>query len=237
MVRRNEFLAAVAMALGLAAGQSQAATLAYDGTGAAYGSNSGPLNIGHEFDVSSTGITVRSLGVFDGPKTAGGASGTGLQASHVVDLFSITTEGSTGPGVATVLASVTVPAGTTAPLQGGFRFVTLGTPVFLPVSTGVHYAVIAYGFNSGSGGTAIADAFGNGGSATFPAGSNAADFRYDPYQFTSNAPPAFPGPGDAGIHQSASFLFDNGNTVPEPASVGFLSLAAFGLLARRRTRE
>jgi autotransporter-associated beta strand protein len=96
-----------------------------------YGGASGnppALNIGNTFNVTGSGITVYQLGAFDW-------QGDGLATSHIVTLFSNQT----------AVASVTVPAGTAAPLNDGFRFAPLGTPVFL---TAGQYAVFAYQMSS-----------------------------------------------------------------------------------------
>ena len=96
--------------------------------GGASGANGNHLNIGNTFNVTGTGITVYQLGAFDW-------QGDGLGSSHIVTLFSNQT----------ALASVTVPAGTAAPLNDGFRFEPLTTPVFLPAG---QYAVVSYQMNS-----------------------------------------------------------------------------------------
>jgi hypothetical protein len=80
--------------------------------GGASGANGNHLNIGNTFNVSGGGITVYQLGAFDW-------QGDGLASSHIVTLFSNQI----------ALASVTVPAGTAAPLNDGFRFEPLTMPV------------------------------------------------------------------------------------------------------------
>ncbi len=96
--------------------------------GGASGANGNNLNIGNTFNVTGAGITVYQLGAFAFTNKA-------LASSHIVTLFSNQT----------AIASVTVPVGTAAPLNDGFRFVSLGTPVFLPAG---QYAVVSYGMNS-----------------------------------------------------------------------------------------
>ncbi|MCZ8160784.1 MAG: hypothetical protein O9275_08555, partial [Microcystis sp. LE19-196.1B] len=46
-------------------GNAQAAILSYGGAGATQGFNPGTLNIGRQFTVTGSGITVIDLGVFD----------------------------------------------------------------------------------------------------------------------------------------------------------------------------
>lgn len=99
-----------------------------NGTVGAAGNNGG-LDIGHTFTVTGSGIKVYSLGVFD-------YQANGLNASHVVALFNGTTPVTGG--------SVTVPLGTVAPLQDGFRFWPLAAPVTLPAGT---YTVVVYQMN------------------------------------------------------------------------------------------
>jgi len=85
--------------------------------------NNSGLNIGQTFTVANTNIQVFSLGVYD-------YSGDGLNAAHNVILFSNQT----------AIASVTVPAGTSATLLNGFRFASLPSPVTLSPGT---YSVVA----------------------------------------------------------------------------------------------
>jgi len=96
--------------------------------GGASGANGNHLNIGNTFNVTGAGITVYQLGAFDW-------QGDGLASSHIVTLFSNQT----------AIASVTVPAGTAAPLNDGFRFEPLAAPVFLAAG---QYAVVAYQMNA-----------------------------------------------------------------------------------------
>ncbi len=96
--------------------------------GGASGANGNHLNIGNTFNVTGAGITVYQLGAFDW-------QGDGLAISHIVTLFSNQT----------AIASVTVPAGTAAPLNDGFRFAPLSAPVFLAAG---QYAVVAYQMNA-----------------------------------------------------------------------------------------
>jgi autotransporter-associated beta strand protein len=96
--------------------------------GGASGANGNHLNIGNTFNVTGAGITVYQLGAFDW-------QGDGLASSHIVTLFTNQT----------AIASVTVPAGTAAPLNDGFRWAPLGTPIFLPAG---QYAVVSYQMNS-----------------------------------------------------------------------------------------
>jgi hypothetical protein len=95
------------------------------------GSAGGTLNIGQTFTVANTNIQVSSLGVFD-------FQGAPLNSSHTVILFSNQTK----------IASVTVPAGSSAQLINGFRFSPLPSPITLAPGT---YSVVAYQLGSGDG--------------------------------------------------------------------------------------
>ena len=81
---------------------------------------------GAEFQVGSNSFTVVKLGVFD-------KDGDGLLNSYVVGIYD--TSGN-------LLASATVPAGTAAPLEQGFRWASLTTPYTLSANT--NYVVAAY---------------------------------------------------------------------------------------------
>lgn len=197
-----------------------AALIAYTGTGATAGAATGNLNIGRQFSVTGTGITLQSLGVWD-------SGGDGLLDSHTVTFFTINSgAGGANANVTPITgASVTVPAGTAAPLTSGFRFANLAAPIFLAPG---NYSVIAYGMNS------TTDRYGDNGG--LPTGGNVSDIRFDPYQFTANTSPAYPNAGDTGNHSSASFLYDLGNTTPEPGSLGLLGIFGAAALVSRSRR-
>src|SRR3954470_15873611 len=113
---------AVLLLGGLSAG-ADAAVIGYTGTGATAGTNSGNLNIGRQFAVTGTGITVRDLGVWD-------SGGDGLVNAHTVTLFAINSGAGAANATATPVTngSATVPAATAAPLDTGIRFTSLTTP-------------------------------------------------------------------------------------------------------------
>ena len=106
----------------------------------------GLLNIGRQMTVTGAGIEVFQLGIFD-------YQSDGLAVAHTVTLFDST---------ATPIASVTVPAGTAAPLINAFRFASLGTPLFLPAG---NYSILAYQMDS-------SDPYGNGNAPGFNGGGN-----------------------------------------------------------------
>ncbi len=88
------------------------------------------LELGYEFTVGPQNLSVTDLGVLDLHSIA---AGTGLVADHPVSLWD-----SSG----TLLATATVPAGASATLVHGFRFVGLSSAVQL--QAGQSYVLGAY---------------------------------------------------------------------------------------------
>jgi hypothetical protein len=91
--------------------------------------------VGTEFKVNSTPVTINQLGVFD-------FGSNGLAESHAVGIWN---------GDA-LLASVTIPSGTAASLDKGFRWASITTPLTLSANTtytlGAFYAGGADWFGS-----------------------------------------------------------------------------------------
>ena len=196
--------------LGTPSGSTVAYTASTNGPYGSNGNNNG-LNIGHIFTVASTNIQISDLGVYD-------YAGDGLNAAHAVTLFANVG----GTYVPVPGGSVTVPAGTSAPLLNGYRFRPLPMPVSLPPAT---YAVIAYQMNgSGNGSDAYSEVSGD--NNTFFGGLSI--YMNSPgtvYEFTTNASPGFPGTGGGTMGTSpdnlgcASFIYSLSTTS---------SMAAFG---------
>jgi lysophospholipase L1-like esterase len=165
---------------------------AYTGSAATTSGNLGTRNAGHEFTVTDQPVVVRDLGIWDN-----GADG--LAASHVVTLFALDAAGAGATATPVTGGSVTVPPGTTAELEGGFRFAPLATPLTL---TAGDYAVVAYGLNAD-------DLPGDGGGLPLPlTGIQHANF--DPYEFVGAESPVFPSGGDQNAHANASLRFESG---------------------------
>ncbi len=164
---------------------------AFTGSAAKPSANTGTRNAGHEFTVTGAGVLVRDLGVWDN-----GANG--LAAAHAVTLFSLDKVGAGAKATPVAGGSVTVPAGTTAALEAGYRFAPLAAPVMLAAGA---YAVVAYGLNAD-------DLPGDGGGLPLPA-TGVADAVFDAYEFVAAASPAFPSGGDQNTHANASFRFES----------------------------
>ena len=186
-------------------GAPVAASVAYTGSSATSGGsqNNGALNIGREFHVTSAGIRIRDLGIWD-------EGANGLVAAHTVTLFSVDKVGAGGVATAVPGGSVVVPAGTIAPFEEGFRFAALSKPLTLAQGD---YAVIAYSFTRN-------DPYGDGGAIPL-ASRGVGDATFDPYELTAAASPAFPKGGDGTNHTSASFRYET----PAPA---YLKIMPFG---------
>jgi lysophospholipase L1-like esterase len=153
------------------------------------GSSSG-INIGHSFYIAATNLQVLSLGVAD-------CGGDGLLSSHTVTMF--TYNGSSFvpvPG-----CSLSVPAGTSAPLLGGYRYQTLPSPVYLPAG---FYAVIAYQMNGGANSDPYIQDNGNNGFN----GSGVIFDHQNYYDNVTNSSPSFPASDESGQNfGSASFTY------------------------------
>jgi len=147
--------------------------------------NDGHLNIGRNLAVAGAGIEVFQLGVFD-------YQSDGLLAAHTVTLFSNQI----------AVASVTIPAGTVAPLINAFRFEPLTTPLFLPAG---NYAIVAYQMNGANSGN---DPYGNGNAAGFNGGGNASAGS-GIYDFVTSGSPAYPTQTSGEDFASVSFTYTN----------------------------
>lgn len=160
-----------------------------DSTKTTYGANGDNtgLNIGHTFTVASNAIDILNLGVFD-------YGGDGLHSSHVVTLFT----NSAGTYLPVPGGTITVPAGTAAPLAKGFRFAPLPAPLTLPAG---RYAVVAYQMNGGT----SSDAYGEANASSFNGDGYVTDDLFSPYEFTTDGSPAYPSSGASVNLASASF--------------------------------
>jgi len=156
------------------------------GTYADNGGATGGLNIGRPMTVTGAGIEVFQLGVFD--------FGTnGLAAAHTVTLFTNQT----------AIASVTVPAGTAAPLINAFRFAPLGAPLYLPAG---NYSIVAYQMNGTT--TQSSDPYGNGNAPGFNGSGNVIPGA-GIYAFVTSPSPAYPNSGSGEQFAAVSFTFTN----------------------------
>ena len=164
---------------------------AYTSDGAPLGANTAIRNSGREFVVSGANLLVRDLGVWD-------SGADGLAIAHTVTLFSLDKIGAGAKATAISGGSTTVPAGSAAPLDSGFRYAPLAAPIELAPG---NYAVVAYGLND-------KDRSGDGGGIPLPA-TGVTDAHFDPYQNVVAASPAFPNTGDTNSHSNASFRYES----------------------------
>ncbi len=96
-------------------------------------------SVGTQFRIKGV-MTLNQLGFYDN-------GGNGLAASHKVRLWVSHDGGSTG----TIVAEVTVPAGTGATLSDGFRWVALTNPVTISAQTGNDWYCLSADVVSGDG--------------------------------------------------------------------------------------
>jgi len=193
-------LAGVAMLVPSASAQTVAYTANVNTTADYFNNDS--LNMGHIFTVSGAGIEVIQLGYFDFQNHP-------LTYSHAVTLFSNET----------AIATVTIPAGSVAPLLDGFAFEPLSTPIYLPPG---QYTVLAYGIDDN-------DPNGEGANIGFNGSANLSVVNAC-YDWTTQGSPDYPGgPGDAPYNgyslswdnntATASFTYANGIEVLAPPVV------------------
>ena len=91
------------------------------------------IGAGYEFYAPTSGTTINALGYWD-------STGAGLQSPHVVSIYSYAGSGSSYNRV----ISATIPAGTSAPLINGYRWVSIPTTA-IPNNGqgGGYYAILA----------------------------------------------------------------------------------------------
>jgi hypothetical protein len=170
---------------------------------------------------------VNWLGYYD-------ANGDGLANSHVVTLWDNTTQG--------VIGTTTVPAGTAAPLVGGYRWAPLSSTITL--NYGSYYAIAAQTDGTDLWGDLIANNSpdnGNNGQITWnpeyvQLGSGWEFTRAGRYDVSGNYPAEPPNQvGSNAIYPVANLGFDI-VVVPEPTILSFLGLGAGMLLISMRKR-
>jgi len=183
---------------------TQADTIAVSFTGGTVATDSGGFTIGWSFDLSAP-VLITGVGVWD-------QNGDGLAGGYAVQFRQL------GGQVFNFLGSAFVPAGTSAPLIDGFRYVPLSTPLLLGPGSG-------YSIFSEVGTSTPPDAF----IVSADSVSTAAGITYRGGSAGAGAPNSYFGP---------NFMFVSlSNTVPDSApawlllSLGFVLLFAFKFLS------
>jgi hypothetical protein len=166
---------------------------------------------GWEFNVLTT-IDVTALGVGDN-------SGGPLAVSHAVGIFRDSDQA--------LLTSTTVPAGSSATLTSGFRYVTLGTPDLLAPGL---YVIVMTMPSENADTQSIEDT----------SVSTAPELRWVTSEFdagSSLAFPTLPGVFDKGMFGPNFQFVDAATATPEPATLVLLgSGLAAAALRRRKSR-
>jgi hypothetical protein len=162
----------------------------YTGSGATRGQRTAgdPVNIGREFHVTSSGITVHELGVWD-------EGADGLSTSHTVTLFSLDKTGTGARSSPVAGGSIVVPAGASAELADGFRFARLMAPINLMAGD---YAIVAYGMNE-------QDPYGDNGNIPGQSHLNLMKHRSSQAFATRTGRPTLPSFADPESHTSPRF--------------------------------
>ena len=190
-------------------------------------SYTGSYNLGYQFTVGSSALSVTSLGFYDYSAGSFSFEGPGLGGIHPVGLW--TTSG-------TLLASVVIPSGI-SPLKNSFVFQSLGTPVVLSATT--DYVLSA--FWSSNADKVIAN-FTSSANPSFAADVTLVGSRNIP-----GSSPSFAFPSNGGTANGFSWIGPNMEytvvpeaVVPEPSTyaallAGAASLAA--LVGKRKRRQ
>lgn len=172
--------------------------------------NGSVVSIGTVFDVGSTAVSIRALGLFD-------KDGDGLEHSETVALFSTDQ---------TLLGSVTLQSGTGPLLRDGTRWANLTTPIALKANTTY---VLAW--------TGHADSQVNVGAAGSITLNPLFTFNGPGYSYSETGIPGLLFPP---LDQRSTGLFAFGGNmelVPEPAAGWIVAAGLLGFAAWRRGRS
>ncbi len=161
-------------------------------------------------------------------------NGDGLTGSHLLTLWDNSTQA--------IIASATVPAGTSAPLINGYRWVQLSSTVTL--NYGSYYVIGAQTDGVDLWGDIIGNNSpdnGNNGQITWNSdyvqlGSGWEFTRAGRYDFSGNYPSEPPNQVGSDALYPVANLGYNLTPVPEPSMLTMLGLGALALLAQRRFR-
>lgn len=203
----------VAVASSPLAGQSLLVSSAGTGFETSFASFNGSYNVGYEFSVGSSSLSVSALGFYD-------VGGISLADSHQVGLWTATGD---------LLATATVPSGVNT-LLDGFAFQTLTTPVTLSANT--NYVLGAYWP------TTADRVYANTLPGTDPAFSEATLVGSRVSSAMGATGFAFPSQGNGA--DGVSWIGANleYSAIPEPSAyAAILGAVAFGFAAVRRRRK
>jgi hypothetical protein len=200
-------------ALALASAPLRADTIALQSfSGGSNATSASDQLYGWRFEVL-TPISVTQLGVGD-------TNSDGLAISHDVGIFRVSDQA--------LLASATVPAGTGATLDMGFRYVPLGSPLVLPDASYIIVMTMP-AFN------------GDTQSILNTTVGTASEITWVNSEFDESSGLAFPNPAFEGVYDKGmfgpNFQFVGAQAVPEPTSLTLAALGCLGLLGygwRRR---
>jgi hypothetical protein len=214
MLRRGWVLAALVLLLG-GVGQARA-DIALQSFSGGFDATSGSDQLyGWRFNVL-TAVDVTALGVGD-------TNGDGLAISHDVGIYRVSNQ--------SLVTSATVPAGTVASLDNGFRYVSLGSPALLSPDS---YVIVMTMPQSNSDTQSIA----NSSVTTAP------QIAYVNSEFDSGSSLHFPSPAFEGAFAKGmfgpNFQFTGAAATPEPSGLvltGMGIVTGLGYLGWRRRRQ
>lgn len=158
--------------------------------------------IGTPFTVGSSGKTITSLGYFD-------KDGDGLASAHMVGIYTLGQ---------TLLGSVEVPAGTSAPYHNNSRWAALGSPITLSANTTYMLAARMPGDSAITGSQF---------QATIGSGYSLGGAGLSGYSYNFSAGFNYPNSSAGGSYLYGP-NFEAGAEAPEPGQLAMMSVVILG---------